>query len=364
MTAAFAAKVADGGYRVIQDPSPQKWTGRNVLLPRYTERPPREVQITEAALFLRFAELPTPLTIDAWVRFADQYGFLGGSGVERTDRTGGGDDPPGTVDSTDAETALGWETDIEMMRSLVSIWDALRNPSQASRNYLRQLLRTKGSGDLGFFFGLEPMRHSRKHSFDDSESEGTWGFAAHALAGGRHFFYDGEPGDDLDAPYGAEDELYGADDEAFSPEAYAVEDREARDFAAQGLAESVSQSLREGYTQALRFDEHDNTFHLLQHPPRLIDYLYLQFALAMESPPEFRRCASCNQWMAIGSGERTARAQFCNEACRQRGQRQRRKDAVAFSQDGLEPVEIAERLGISEKSVRGWIDASTRGKKK
>lgn len=45
----------------------------------------------------------------------------------------------------------------------------------------------------------------------------------------------------------------------------------------------------------------------------------------MPPSPLRKQCASCGEWMKIGAGQRTKRATYCGEACRQRAQRQRNK---------------------------------------
>lgn len=310
MTAKYIAKIPEGGYVTAQ------WgadfgSSEMFILPHESERPPRDVEITEGALFLRFAELPTPLTVDAWLKFAHQYGALGPRllpGLAELDRgtDEGIEEGPWWEARTGtwSESSLRWETEVREIRLLTDLWYAIQNPSDASRNFLREFLRTN------------------------------------------------RPTTETGSP------LILA--EIFPKE----EDEEALTFAGQALAAAVTAQIRDGYTPAVLFDARERLFQAVELPQTLLHFLYLQFARALEAPPEFRRCGGCNEWIALGAGQRTLRARFCNESCRQRGQRKRRKEAVTLHQDGLGLAAIAERLGTTEQSVRTWIAPRRRRKTK
>jgi hypothetical protein len=62
-------------------------------------------------------------------------------------------------------------------------------------------------------------------------------------------------------------------------------------------------------------------------PSDLLGALWLQFAEALASNHEYKKCKQCGAWFAIASGEdgRTARREFCSDPCKSKDYRERRK---------------------------------------
>ena len=318
MTATFKAEIADGGYRIdLPTSGAAKHLNRRIV-PVHPERPPRIEEIAEGALFLRFAELPPALPDSQWLAFAGRYGRLG---LAEHD-----------------EAASSWRFYITSMRGLVAIWHALRHPTDASRNYFDQIDHAAGTGQLSEFVGLLD-NDARRNQYPEQVPDDA--------------DLDDLPGQMFMPPIAA---VPPHDDE---PEG--TGEKLGRAYAGHALADEVTWAIREGYVEHIQFDEADGTFSVERRAPRLIDHLYRQLANSLVSPPEFLRCSSCAQWMAIGPGERTARAKYCDEACRQRAQRQRRKNAIALYREGVPVDEIAKHLSSSVPSVRSWI-AAARGK--
>ena len=158
-----------------------------------------------------------------------------------------------------------------------------------------------------------------------------------------HFLNEARPTPDMGEPGGGGiDAAWGID-----------EDERARLDAWTVITQTITERIRAGYTQALVYNDYaGDRGRLVQLPPTLLDFLYLQFARAVESPPEYRRCDGCGQWLAIGSGHRTVRTNVCDDACRQRKQRRLKREALALRGDGAHPSEIADRLGVTEDRVR------------
>jgi hypothetical protein len=62
-------------------------------------------------------------------------------------------------------------------------------------------------------------------------------------------------------------------------------------------------------------------------PDSLLSALWLQFALAIAEDKRFRRCKQCGRWFQVYQDEdrRTARKEFCQDACKSRDYRLRRE---------------------------------------
>ena len=97
----FEAETSIAGYRVDRDAA-----GAPVRIePTDPGRGVKRSLITEGAAFLRFAELPTPLTDKEWLRFVRRFGLLGipeGPEYETASR---------------GELAKDWELEISSLRA-------------------------------------------------------------------------------------------------------------------------------------------------------------------------------------------------------------------------------------------------------
>ena len=89
-------------------------------------------------------------------------------------------------------------------------------------------------------------------------------------------------------------------------------------------------------------------------PENLISVIWLQIALAVEGDKDHRQCTQCHRWFEVG-GDLREDAKYCQQSCRSKAYRGRRKKARELAESGLKPNEIAKQLGTNIKTVKGWI---------
>jgi hypothetical protein len=89
-------------------------------------------------------------------------------------------------------------------------------------------------------------------------------------------------------------------------------------------------------------------------PPRLVDFLWWQFAEEVSRSVSFRPCQTCGGLIRIGQGTRADRF-YCSHACRLRGYRQRKPLARALAAKGKTVEEIAHELGADPPVVMRWV---------
>jgi hypothetical protein len=98
----------------------------------------------------------------------------------------------------------------------------------------------------------------------------------------------------------------------------------------------INDQIGEHVTARLLYDLPEGGIVLRFVPKNLLGALWLQFALALDGNSEQRPCKECGKFMKIGGGSdaRTARRQFCSDACKTRHYRRKRKQVQQPKTEG------------------------------
>jgi hypothetical protein len=96
-------------------------------------------------------------------------------------------------------------------------------------------------------------------------------------------------------------------------------------------------------------------FQLVFGPRSLLGAMWLQLAMALSHPTDYRNCKFCGRQLAIskGNGFRINR-EFCSGACKTRDSRGKKK-ALALVSRGLSARQISKKIGTTEDNVRRWL---------
>jgi hypothetical protein len=88
-------------------------------------------------------------------------------------------------------------------------------------------------------------------------------------------------------------------------------------------------------------------------PRDLLGAIWLQLARAVAEDRRYQQCSTCGIWFEV-AGRGRGYAKFCDDACRQKGHRQRVQRARTLKAGGTSLADIAAELGTDVKTVRGW----------
>jgi hypothetical protein len=252
----------------------------------------------EPGLFRTFADLEP--TREALLKFARRYGILGlgrgryGHHVLLAKLSAEGSLP--------GETREEWEEEVRRVREAVQLLDATRS-SDPTR--LMELM--------------------------------TWQESSRRPSGAASgWVYRGPRG--KKEPIG----LYSADEGALA----ALE--QVATWAKDGMARPI--------TLGLSRDE-QRGFKLSSRGQNLLMAIWLQVALQVIEPTEFKRCRDCDRYFVVGNDARKSSQEFCQEACKSREYRRRWRLGVRLAKAGKSAAEIAAEVNTDISTVRRWLKA-------
>lgn len=106
-----------------------------------------------------------------------------------------------------------------------------------------------------------------------------------------------------------------------------------------------------------RLDEgpSSGTLYLDLEPTSLISAAWLQFAYWTQGAHRYPECRQCGKRFAVAPGAKRGDADYCNDACRYKAYRARKREAWGLKGEGKKNGEIAEILGSDPQTVGRWI---------
>jgi hypothetical protein len=257
-----------------------------------------------SGLFKTFAA--TEPSEAAILSFADKYGSLGlahetGSFLN----LGIGMVPDAEFVAPFSEFFEAWKSEIELMRSLTSLWTAVRESDQRTLQKFVAWQLDSVSCEVPGFFGSKTLaaRWCRPELFS-------------RLRAG----------------------------DVITPSLCFVQD-------------VINEQLQiQRVHPRLLWDSRLMNLGLRMVPTSLIGCLWLQFAKAVEGHKEYRQCEVCRKWFEVG-GSRTARAdkRFCSPTCKAKAHRKKRDEALRLFQQLVPVREIARQLDTDLETVKGWV---------
>ena len=90
-------------------------------------------------------------------------------------------------------------------------------------------------------------------------------------------------------------------------------------------------------------------------PMTLRGKLWLRAAQAVCGEHEFRQCGMCGKWFAVSTDARRSHSIYCQDACKSKHYRVRKREAKALHKEGMAPSAIAKELASDTNTVRGWL---------
>jgi hypothetical protein len=89
-------------------------------------------------------------------------------------------------------------------------------------------------------------------------------------------------------------------------------------------------------------------------PETLLAAAWVQLAAAVAGDKAFHRCPGCTRWVEVSDRGRSDQ-RYCGPACRAKAYRERQAEAARRADAGESPEVIAEALGTTPGTVRGWL---------
>lgn len=238
-----------------------------------------EPLIDQPALFYRFADLGSSPSNEDLLKFANQYGWLGDlvSVVDRSSSLIQGMDTSSHQKVISAEPLDHWYRHLNQFIPYMELWEAITADEQA---YLASVI----------------------HWYDD---KGAVSYGKEGV------------GSMLIASSNTDQELL----QSFVP-------GELQRPAKVALARTINRNLGKLCKPALLFNERSySDSHLYFMCRNLLGVIWLQFAKAVESNIEYRRCAQCSQPFIPHPGERGKKKKFCTDACKSKNYRSKLKQS-------------------------------------
>lgn len=268
----FVWYVPERGYRLIdahEIPRKHGDTPRPYLAPVADNRDACPVYrydplLAHTGLFKTFAATdPTPESI---VAFANKYGWLG----------------VGT--SFDAGEPLHvWTNQILVLRSLVELWEMAEKEDTKA---LRQRVIWHGKDAVEYKYASSPQRKKGVAFID----VGAW-IASREIK--PDVFERLKAGDVVGPAY-----YY--------------------------LQREINQALKDKVSPAMLWDK--GRLGLYEVPVSLLGAIWLQFAQAIDTRPEYRKCPECRTWFAVSLDANRKSRRYCSDACRAKAYRIRKQE--------------------------------------
>lgn len=123
------------------------------------------------------------------------------------------------------------------------------------------------------------------------------------------------------------------------------------------LTAEINQHLHFREGMRMMWDPQQKQLALRLPVTALRDLLWAQFAEAIVSKRNFRKCKTCRAWFELLPGLARTNRLFCSEGCRSKLYRARQEDARRLHGEGKSVKEIAEQLGSDVRTVKGWVSS-------
>jgi hypothetical protein len=117
----------------------------------------------------------------------------------------------------------------------------------------------------------------------------------------------------------------------------------------------INAGLAGEVTTAALYDFKQKRLRLYDVPRTFVAALWLQFGQAVDADKKYRQCVVCQAWFEASPETGRSSRKFCSNACRSRLYRERQEAARRLHGEGRAPREIAQELGATVETVRGWI---------
>ncbi|MDA1054801.1 MAG: hypothetical protein O3C40_30610 [Planctomycetota bacterium] len=101
-------------------------------------------------------------------------------------------------------------------------------------------------------------------------------------------------------------------------------------------------------------------FTLQKRGEGLLPYLWLQFADSLVENKRYRRCSTCNKPFELVPDIARTNKLFCKDACKLKAYRSRKRKAREMRGQGKTLQEIARHFGSDFKTVKGWVEGTSR----
>ncbi len=253
------------------------------------------------ALFRNFAELDA--SEEAIRKFASTHGSLGVPEKFQVDRMPMEGEPHGR-----------WIEEIETMRHAVALWKGV---SEDDRDDLMRTLELVGGWDQW-----------QRKAFQEMWSKAGSFVATEGIAADRAQFVN------ENAPK-----------------------RNSR-FVIQMLCNGkLRQHAVPCILEDVEFMDERNEYAFALHvvPENLLGAMWIQFAQSVGGNVDFRHCGACQEWFRVSPDVRRGHARYCGDACRMKSYRRRMERARRMHAEGVALERIAEELGTTDETVRGWL---------
>ena len=102
-------------------------------------------------------------------------------------------------------------------------------------------------------------------------------------------------------------------------------------------------------------ERNEYAFALHVVPENLLGAMWIQFAQSVGGNVDFRRCGACQEWFRVSPDVRRGHARYCGDARRMKSYRRRMERARRMHAEGVALERIAEELGTTDETVRGWL---------
>jgi hypothetical protein len=234
-------------------------------------------------LFREFADLR--LTKESILSFANKYGRLGGSRIQRRIVLPTADEP-GTECTSTGEPLSAWQAEIISMRQAIDLWEMAR------------------TGDVEGLSQLIEWRDERLVVYDSGPTAPYGGSRYKSIISG--------PGHRPDV---WEHVRYG---EVIEPTRHAVQ-------------AIINERLAGGVSPRLLWNLDYTRLEMHIVPSNLIGELWLQFCRAVEGNKQYLRCPECTTWYEIDPSKNRTDKRYCSNACRNRAYRRRKAVQIASS---------------------------------
>ena len=89
-------------------------------------------------------------------------------------------------------------------------------------------------------------------------------------------------------------------------------------------------------------------------PPNLLSAMFFQLGQVVEGNKKVRACKECGTWFELVPKNK-GRKEFCSDACKMKEYRDRMSKARELFNENKTPEQIAEAVGTSLETVRGWL---------
>lgn len=132
------------------------------------------------------------------------------------------------------------------------------------------------------------------------------------------------------------------------------------------LMQMINERVNGNTATALVWNLETRSLNRVFVPENLLGAIWLQFEHAVTGNREERECLGCGDWFEVSRDTARSDKHYCGNSCRSKAYRERRAQARKLwaGGKGMSAKEIAERLEVDEKTVRGWVTRKRKRKEK